>query len=148
MRCPDVNVLLYAVNLDSPQHEDARAWLEASFSRPQGVGFAWAALLGFLRLSTRGGIYAQPLSLDAALSVIDAWLGHPRASVLEPTERHAGVLGRLLLGAGAGGNLVSDAHLAALAIEHGAELGTFDGDFGRFAGLRWTLLGRTKRKRR
>ena len=147
MRCPDVNVLLYAVNRDSPQHDDARAWLEASFSRPQGVGFAWAALLGFLRLSTRNGIYAQPLSVEVALSVVDAWLTHPRARVLEPTERHAGILGRLLLGAGIGGNLVSDAHLAALAIEHGAELGTFDSDFGRFAGLHWILLERASRKK-
>lgn len=140
MRTPDVNVLLYAVNRDSAQHETARTWLEASFARPQGIGFAWAALLGFLRLATKPGIFAQPLSLDLALSVVDAWLNHPAACVLDTTERHAGILGRLLLGAGTGGNLVSDAHLAALAIEHGAELGSFDRDFGRFAGLRWILL--------
>jgi len=140
VRTPDVNVLLYAVNADSPQHAAARGWLEAAFARPAGIGFAWAALLGFLRLSTRAGIFAQPLGLDDALGVIDAWLHHPAARVIGPTERHAALLASLLIGAGRGGNLVSDAHLAALAIEHGAEFGTFDRDFEQFAGLRMTLL--------
>jgi toxin-antitoxin system PIN domain toxin len=98
------------------------------------------ALLGFLRLSTRNGIFARPLGIEQALSVVDVWLSQPTASILNPTDRHSGVLGRLLLGAGSGGNLVSDAHLAALAIEHGAELGTFDRDFARFAGLRLQWL--------
>lgn len=142
MRMPDVNVLLYAVNQDCPEHETARRWLEQSFERPQGVGFAWAALLGFLRLATRNGIFSTPLPLDAALGVVDTWINFPGASIVEATERHAGILGRLLLGAGTGGNLVSDAHLAALAIEHSAEIGTFDRDFSRFAGLRCTLLGK------
>ena len=140
MRMPDVNVLLYAVNQDGPHHEAARTWLEASFARPQGIGFAWAALLGFLRLSTRSGIFTRPLPIESALGVVDTWLHHPSATVIGETERHAGVLSRLLLGAGTGGNLVSDAHLAALTIEHNAELGSFDRDFDRFAGLRWTLL--------
>lgn len=140
MRTPDVNVLLYAVNQDSPHHVTACEWIESSFRRPEGIGFAWAAVLGFLRLSTRTGIFAEQLSIDSALGVVDAWLHHPSARLLNPTERHAGVLSRLLIGAGTGGNLVSDAHLAALAIEHNAELGTFDRDFDRFAGLRWTLL--------
>jgi toxin-antitoxin system PIN domain toxin len=140
MRTPDVNVLLYAVNADSPQHGVARAWLEASFARAQGIGFSWPALLGFLRLSTRSAIFAQPLAIDDALGVVDAWLQHPAARVIAPAERHAGLLASLLLGAGRGGNLVSDAHLAAVAIEHGAELGTFDRDFEQFAGLRVALL--------
>lgn len=140
MRTPDVNVLLYAVNSDSAQHGAATTWLSESFARPQGVGFAWMALLGFLRLSTRAGIFAKPLGTEHALAVVDVWLSQPTASILNPTDRHAGVLGRLLLGAGAGANLVSDAHLAALAIEHGADLGTFDRDFARFAGLRLQLL--------
>ncbi len=140
MRTPDVNLLLHAVNADSPQHAVARGWLEASFARVQGIGFAWPALLGFLRLSTRSAIFAQPLSIEDALGVVDAWLQHPAARVIAPTERHSGLLASLLLGAGRGGNLVSDAHLAALAIEHGAELGTFDRDFEQFAGLRVALL--------
>lgn len=140
MRLPDVNVLLYAVNADSPQHETARRWIEQSMALPAGVGFAWPALVGFLRLASRSGIFARPLPIEDALGVVDAWLQHPRAHVLAPTPRHAALLASLLVGAGRGGNLVSDAHLAAIAIEHGVELGTFDGDFARFPGLRWTLL--------
>jgi toxin-antitoxin system PIN domain toxin len=140
VKTPDVNVLLYAVNADSPQHEAARRWLEASFSSAGGVAFGWPALVGFLRLSTRSGIFGKPLPLDAALELVDAWLDHPAARLIAPTERHAAVLSALLLAGGRGGNLVSDAHLAALAIEHGAELGTFDRDFERFAGLRVALL--------
>jgi uncharacterized protein len=140
VRTPDVNVLLYAVNGDSSQHDSARTWLEDSFARAPGIAFAWPALIGFLRLATRSGIFARPLPLDDALAVVDAWLAHPRAHVITPTPRHAALLSGLLIGAGVGGNLVSDAHLAALAIEHGAELGTFDRDFSRFAGLRVALL--------
>jgi toxin-antitoxin system PIN domain toxin len=140
MRTPDVNVLLYAVNGDSPQHATARAWIETSFTRPAGIAFTWPALIGFLRLATRSGIFAKPLAVEDALGVVDAWLEHPRAHVITPTTRHAAVMSGLLIGAGAGGNLVSDAHLATLAIEHGAELGTFDRDFERFAGLRVTVL--------
>lgn len=140
MKTPDVNLLLYAVNADSPQHRAARGWLESAFARAGGVGFGWPALTGFLRLSTRRGIFAQPLALEDALDVVQTWLDHPAAHVIAPTERHAALLAGLLLAQGRGGNLVSDAHLAALAIEHGAELGTFDSDFERFAGLRLALL--------
>lgn len=145
MKTPDVNVLVYAVNADCPQHATAREWLEAAFVAPSGIGFAWAALVGFLRLTTRSGILRQPLALEQALELVSDWLDHPAARVLAPTERHAGILGALLLARGQGGNLVSDAHLAALAIEHGAELGTFDRDFERFAGLRVALLKPAKR---
>jgi toxin-antitoxin system PIN domain toxin len=140
VRTPDVNVLLYAVNGDSPQHATAREWIEQAFGSTGGLAFTWPALVGFVRLATRSGIFAKPMALEDALTVVDAWLEHPRAHVIVPTSRHAALLSSLLIGAGAGGNLVSDAHLAALAIEHGAELGTFDRDFSRFAGLRVALL--------
>jgi toxin-antitoxin system PIN domain toxin len=140
MKTPDVNLLLYAVNADSPQHEAARSWLESAFAGASGIAFCWPALVGFLRLSTRSGIFSQPLTLDHALELLHAWLDHPAARVISPTERHAALLSSLLLARGRGGNLVSDAHIAALAIEHGAELGTFDRDFEQFAGLRMTLL--------
>ena len=140
MKTPDVNVLLYAVNADSPQHKAARGWLESAFAAAGGIAFSWPALLGFLRLSTRHGIFAQPLALDVALDLVQTWLNHPAAGMIAPTERHAGLLARLLIAGGRGGNLVSDAHLAALAIEHGAELGSFDRDFEQFAGLRLKLL--------
>lgn len=139
MKVPDVNVLLYAVNADCAQHKTARTWLESAFAGGR-VGFAWPALLGFLRLSTRQGIFARPLALEDALDVTQTWLDHPASQLIAPTDRHAGLLAGLLLAGGRGGNLVSDAHLAALAIEHRAELGSFDRDFEQFAGLRLTLL--------
>jgi uncharacterized protein len=140
MKTPDVNLLLYAVNADSAQHRAARSWLEAAFASAGGIGFCWPTLVGFLRLSTRSSIFGQPLTLEHALELVDAWLGHPGARLIAPTERHAALLSSLLLARGRGGNLVSDAHIAALAIEHGAELGTFDRDFEQFTGLRMTLL--------
>lgn len=141
MKTPDVNLLVYAVNLDARQRGPAAAWLEDAFHDAAGIGFTWHALAGFLRLSTQHRIIPTVLSLDTALGVIDEWLAHPRARIIGPTERHASLLARLLIGAGRGGNLVGDAHLAAIAIEHGATLGTFDRDFERFAGLRFDLLG-------
>jgi uncharacterized protein len=140
MKLPDVNVLLCAANNASSEHKQARTWLESAFNEPGGVGFAWVALLGFIRLATRRGIFAKPLAVEDALSVVRAWLAEPQASVLHPTERHAAILARLLIAAGTGGNLTTDAHLAALAIEHGAALGSFDRDFERFSGLAFEAL--------
>lgn len=139
MKLPDVNVLLYAVNTASPQHAVAKQALQEAFTEGD-VGLPWAVLLGFLRLTTRSGILAQPLTVDDALQIMHSWLDHPAATTLAPGDRHAAILSRLLIGAGQGGSLVSDAHLAALAIEHNAELLSFDRDFARFAGLRWTAL--------
>ncbi|MGA9827510.1 MAG: type II toxin-antitoxin system VapC family toxin [Rhodanobacteraceae bacterium] len=136
MKTPDSNVLLYAVNSDSPQHAVAADWLERGFDEPGGIAFAWIALLGFIRIATRPGIFPNALHIEDALGVVDDWLHHPHARVLNPTDRHAALLARLLTGAGQGGSLTTDAHLAALAIEHGATLGSFDRDFERFAGLR------------
>jgi uncharacterized protein len=140
MKLPDVNVLLFAANNASPEHKQARIWLESAFNEPGGAGFAWVALLGFVRLATRRGIFSKPLAVEDALSVVRAWLAEPQASVLHPTERHAPILARLLIAAGTGGNLTTDAHLAALAIEHGAALGSFDRDFERFSGLAFEAL--------
>lgn len=142
MILPDANVLLYAVNRASDQHAAALDALLRGFDDPRGVAFAWTALLAFLRLSTRRGIFARPLSVDEALRVVERWLGHPRAQVAHPGERHAEILGRLLRAAGAAGNLTTDAHLAALAIEHGGAVLTFDRDFARFEGVRWMAPGR------
>lgn len=140
MKTPDVNVLLHAVNASSPEHALARNWLEQAYSEPAGIGFAWVALLGFVRIATRPGIFVTPLALEDALAVLDDWLGHPHARVLNPGERHAPLFARLLMGAGQAGNLATDAHLAAIAIEHGATLGSFDRDFQRFAGLQLDWL--------
>lgn len=135
MKLPDLNVLLHAVNTAGPGHPVARDWLVRAFNEPAGVGLSWTALLGFIRLSTMRGILAKPMGVEDALAVVRDWLAAPGARVLHPTERHEPILSRLLIGAGTGGNLTTDAHLAALAIEHGATLASFDRDFARFAGL-------------
>jgi uncharacterized protein len=140
MKLVDTNVLVYAVNADARQHAAARAWLRAALADPQGVAMPWMSLLGFLRISTRSGILARPLAASDALALVNGWLRMPHTSVPEPTERHAAVLGRLLLGAGTAGNLVNDAHLAALALEHGATVVSFDRDFARFAGVPFEQL--------
>lgn len=138
MKLPDVNVLIHAVDGGSPRHRPARTWLETVLSGDETVAFAWVALLGFVRLSTRAVVFASPLTTDTALDVVDGWLARPNAVVVHPTTRHGAVLRELLGPLGAGGNLATDAHLAALAIEHGAELCSSDADFSRFPGLRWT----------
>ena len=131
----DANVLLYAVNEDMPQHARARRWIETALNGEEAVGFAWVVLLAFLRIATLPALAPQPLSTGLALDLVDAWLSAPAAIVVHPTTRHASVLRGLLVEAGTGGNLVSDAHLASLAVEHGARLCSFDRDFARFPGV-------------
>lgn len=137
MKLLDLNVLIYAIDESSPRHRVARDWLDATLSGSGTVAFAWHVLIGFVRLSTRPAVFARPLSVTEALDVVDGWLRQPCVTVLHPGDRHAGVLRGLLTPLGTAANLTNDAHLAALAIEHGAELCSTDVDFGRFAGLRW-----------
>lgn len=139
MKLVDANVLLYAVNRSSAQHERARTWLDDALSGGASVGFAWVALLAFLRIGTRPGLFPRPLSATEASGVVQDWLAQPAAQVLSPTARHPFVLADLLAHVGVGGNLVNDAHLAALAIEHRAEIVTYDTDFARFPGVRWVM---------
>jgi len=141
VRSPDANLLLYAIDPSARHRDAARSWLEEALSGPETVGFAWSALLAVVRLSTNPAVFEPPLDVDTALDLVDGWLQPRGAAVLHPTERHPQVLRSLLSGAGAAGNLVSDAHLAAIAIEHGATLATFDGDFHRFGGLKLEFLG-------
>jgi toxin-antitoxin system PIN domain toxin len=141
VKIPDVNLLLYAADRQSPQHEAANRWLTEAFAAPAGVGFAWLALVGFIRLSTRTGVFPQALAVEQAMAAVHHWLACPGAQVVHAGPRHAALLGRLLLGAGTAGNLTNDAHLAAIALEHGAVVGTFDRDFLRFAGLGVDFLG-------
>ena len=137
MRLVDANVLLYAVNADARHHERARRWLDAALSGGDTVAFAWVALLAFLRLATKEGLFPSPLSVAQAMDQVDAWLAAPPAVVVTPTTDHPVVVRRLLGETGVGGNLVNDAHLAALAIEHRCEVVSFDNDFGRFGGVSW-----------
>jgi toxin-antitoxin system PIN domain toxin len=118
-------------------HEPAREWVDASLSGTETVAFAWLTLIGFVRLSTNPRSFQRPWGVKKALDVVDGWLAQPAVTVVHPTDRHAAVLRDLLQPLGAAGNLTSDAHLAALAIEHGATLYSSDNDFSRFSGLRW-----------
>ena len=133
----DVNILIYAVNSDSPLHQRAKGWLESTLSGSDTVGLSWAVLLAFLRVTTRSGIFERPLSVDTAFDIVAAWLSQPSVVTIDPVAQHLRVVRDLLLPLGTGGNLTSDAHLAALAIAHGAELCSSDNDFARFPRLRW-----------
>lgn len=137
MKVLDANLLLYAVDEQSPRHVPARAWLERTLSASDTVGFTWLVLLAFLRLSTSARVFQRPLIVSEAFGLIDGWLAQPCATVLAPTDRHSAVLRTLLEPLGTAGNLSNDAHLAAIAIEHGAEVCSCDTDFARFPGLRW-----------
>lgn len=140
MKLVDTNVLLYAMDADSPYNKQSLKWIEETVSAAPGMAMAWIAIVGFVRLSTGKGILRTPLTVVEALSSVDDWLGHPNIHILHPGERHADLFARLLLAAGTAGNLTNDAHLAALAIEHHAEIGTFDRDFKRFSGLKFQLI--------
>ncbi len=138
MILPDANILIYAVDKGSPHHDAARRWLERQLSGTETVAFAWVALLAFVRLTTRAGVFIEPLTIEEAFGYVDEWLGQPPALIVHPTDRHQAILRDMLHVTGTAGNLVTDGHLAALATEHGAMLATNDRDFGRFPALRVT----------
>lgn len=138
MRLADLNVLIYAVNEDAPHHEAARQWLESSLSGDETLGLSWTVVLGFLRLTTNPRVFERPLRVEDATAMVDDWLSHPNVELVVPGRRHWTILRALLVDAGTAGNLSSDAHLAALAIEHEAELHSADADFQRFRGVRWS----------
>jgi uncharacterized protein len=131
----DANLLLYAHNASSEHHRAARLWLEEVFSKPDPVRFSWITLLAFLRIGTNSRAFPHPLTIKDASALVSEWLEQPTVSILEPGERYWEILSGLLLSAQAHGPLIMDAHLAALAIEHGAVLHTTDQDFTRFPEL-------------
>lgn len=134
----DVNLLIYAVNEDAALHERAKAWWESSLSSQTPVGLPWSVLLGFVRLTTNPRVMPKPITPSQAFAYVDDWLAQPIVSVVDATDHHWATFKELLAPLGTAGNLTTDAHLAALAIEHGARLYSTDNDFGRFKGLRWT----------
>jgi len=138
VKLPDVNLLLYAYDASSANHVRAKDWLEAQLSGVEAFAFAWVVVLAFVRLVTSPRVFDSPLGVDEALDIVDSWLAAPCATVVHPGARHAVLLRQLLEPLGTGGNLTTDAHLAALALEHDAELCSADADFSRFPGLRWS----------
>jgi len=133
----DVNVLLYAVDLSAKDHTTARRWLDRAMSATETVGLPTSVSIGFVRIATHPRIFRSPLTPRVAIDTVRTWLARPNVTVPHPTGRHLDLLTELLESIGVGGNLVPDAHLAALAIEHGAEMVSYDNDFSRFPGLVW-----------
>jgi uncharacterized protein len=133
----DANVLLYAVDASSPFHQPAKAWLETALNEPARVGLPWASLLAFQRISTHPRASLSPLTPSMAWSFVTDWLDADATWVPVPGERHAEILRDLIVAGDLRGNLVSDAHLAALAIEHGVGVCSADSDFARFPQINW-----------
>jgi toxin-antitoxin system PIN domain toxin len=134
----DVNLLLYAYDASSARHVRAKDWLEGQLSGVEAFAFSWAVVLAFVRLVTNPRIFEAPLGVADAFGIVESWLAAPCATVVHPGSRHVLLLRQLLEPLGTGGNLTTDAHLAALALEHDAELCSADPDFSRFPGVRWS----------
>ncbi len=138
MKIVDINLLIYAINKDAPHHSKAKKWLEDSLSSDEPFGFAWIVILGFLRIVTNGRIMPTPLMPEVAIDSVNDWLQQPPSLTIVPSHQHWPIFKELLMPLGTAANLTSDAHLATLAIEHGARLYSTDNDFSRFQSLRWT----------
>jgi hypothetical protein len=135
---PDVNLLIYAYDASSPFHAAAAALWQQCLSGEEPVGLAPVVLFGFVRVSTHPRVFLHPLTVVEAAAIVRSWLEQPVARVLEPSPGHLSEVLSLLEGVGTAGNLVTDAQIAALVMEHDAVLHTSDADFLRFPGLRWT----------
>jgi len=137
MIIPDVNLLIYAYDDGAPRHDRARAWWTSLLNGEESIGLPWAVVCGYVRIMTNPRARVRPVSAPAAFADVQAWLARETVTVLEPGPRHLEIMRELLSQTGGSGNLVTDAHLAAIAIEHQCELHSNDTDFGRFPGLRW-----------
>jgi toxin-antitoxin system PIN domain toxin len=133
----DANILLYAEDSLQSRHQQARAWWDSQLSGTGVVCMCWTVLSAFIRIGTNPRVFEHPLSLEQALARVQSWLDQPCTRVVLPTERHWTVFKQVLTDGQAVANLVTDAHLAALAIEHGCELASTDSDFARFPKLKW-----------
>ena len=133
----DANILLYAEDSLQSRHQQALAWWDGQLSGTGVVCLCWTVLSAFIRIGTNPRVFEHPLSLEQALARVQSWLDQPCTRVVRPTERHWTVFKQVLTDGQAVANLVTDAHLAALAIEHGCELASTDSDFSRFPKLKW-----------
>ncbi len=132
MILPDANILLYAYNTEANQHTKAREWLETMLSSPTLMCFSWQTISAFIRISTNQRVFTKPYSLAEAFEIVEDWLSLPNVVILQPTRNHLKIFKQAAIDGQAAGALLMDAHLAALAIEHGATLATNDRDFSRF----------------
>lgn len=136
MILPDANILIYAHNEASENHAEAKRWLEEKLQSTEVVCFSWQTITAFLRILTNSKLFSNPLTLKQAFEIVEQWLSRPNAVVLEPTANFLQIFQKTAIDGQANGALLMDAHLAALAIEHGAVLATTDRDFSRFDGLK------------
>ena len=137
MKIVDLNILLYAINRDSPHHTAVRDWWEKAVSDDEPVGLPWLVLLGFLRLATSPRVFSNPLTPEQASEVVETWISHAGVKLVIERDEHWRILRSYLEKTGMAGNLTTDAHLASLAVSYGAALVSCDGDFSRFSELRW-----------
>lgn len=137
MIVPDVNLLVYSYNADAPMHSSAKSWLEQLMSSEAELRLPWVSVLGFIRITTHTRAMQRPISGKRACSIVNSWLARDHVGIAIPGPRHMQILETLLNAAGVAAQLTTDAHLAAIAIEHQCELHSTDHDFGRFPGLRW-----------
>lgn len=137
MIIPDVNLLVYAHNTAAPHHAEARRWWEDLLNQELPVGLPWAVAFGFIRLVTHPSVLEAPLAPLDALARVQSWAARSPVAIVEPGSRHLAIVEQLFSATGVAAGLTTDTHLAALAIEHQAELHSNDMDFRRFPGLRW-----------
>ncbi|MCY3020789.1 MAG: PIN domain-containing protein [Planctomycetota bacterium] len=137
MIIPDINLLLYCYDSSSPFHTKSATWWQECLSAAEPVGLPPVVLFGFVRIATHARVFQHPMTVVEAAGHVRSWLAQPCAQVLEGRAEHVEKVLELLEGIGAAGNLVTDAQIAALAIEHDAVLHTADSDFLRFPRLRW-----------
>ncbi len=137
MIVPDINLLIYAHNDQAPQHQRARAWWEGALNGDRIVGLPRISISGFIRLMTHPRVLNRPLGVDETIAFVRSWLAQPPVRILDPGSQFERLFLGYLAGLGSAGNLTTDAQLAALAVEHQAELHSCDTDFARFPGLRW-----------
>ena len=137
MILPDINLLIYAYDQTSTHHARARQWWESQLNGSQMIGLSWVTLLGFIRLLTNPRIFQNPYPPREILAIVKTWLEQPHVKIVQPSENHFARLASLIEQLGTAGNLTTDVHLAALAIERGLILQTTDADFARFPGLKW-----------
>ena len=133
----DANLLLYAEDSLSEHHEIARAWWDEQLSGSDPVGLCWPVLNAFIRIATNARLHQRPLTLKEAIERVQSWFAQPCVRLIQPSDHHWTIFQQMLRSGNAVGNLVSDAHLAALAVEHNCVLYSSDADFSRFRGLKW-----------
>ncbi len=133
----DANILLYAEDSINPHNQKARSWWDSKLSGTGTVCLCWTVMSAFIRIGTNPRVFEYPLSIEQALYRVQSWIDQPCTLIIRPTDRHWTVFKQLILEYQAAANLVSDAHLAALAIEHGCTLASTDADFARFPRLKW-----------